>query len=212
MNFDGFDLNKFERHLNTYIHDIINLLKKNGTMTFEEIRKETNINLLNNYNLVKALRNNQRIIFQDNSLSYKHTYLIKSLDDLEDVLVKVCNREGIELNSLKDSPCDIMPFIEELKEAKKIVVLKDNDNSEVVFYNEMQVERVDEDVKDLWRSIKVPVYQDLIAQLNTAGLKKDKVEYTKKKVIIKKDKSKRYKRRIKITNTHVKGLDLSGME
>lgn len=93
-----------------------------------------------------------------------------------------------------------------------MIVLKDNDNSEVVFYNDMQVERVDEDIRELWRSIKVPVYQDLISQLNNAGLKKDKVEYTKKKVIIKKDKTKRYKRRIKITNTHVKGLDLSGMD
>ncbi|KAF9763000.1 General transcription factor IIE subunit 2 [Nosema granulosis] len=210
MNFGGFDLNKFERHTNTYIHDIINLLKKKGTLTFEEIHKETNINLLNNFNLVKSLRNNQRIIFQDNSLSYKHSYLINSREDLENVMRGVCNKEGIELNSLRDSPVDIMPLVEELKDS--LVILKDNDNSEVVFYNDMLVEKVDEDVKDLWRSIKVPVYQDLIRQLNTAGLKKDKVEYTKKKIIQKKDKSKRYKRRIKITNTHVKGLDLSGME
>lgn len=107
MNFEGFDLHKFERHLNTYIHDIINLLKKKGTMSFDEIHKETGINLLNNYNLVKSLRNNQRIILEDNTLSYRHSYLIKSLEDLENVL---SNREGIEMNSLKDSPVTLPPF------------------------------------------------------------------------------------------------------
>jgi transcription initiation factor TFIIE subunit beta len=207
MNIDGFDLHKFERHLNTYIHDIISLLKKNGTMTFEDIKSRTGIDLVNNYNLTKNLKNNQRIIFKDNTLSYKHTYQIKNKEDLINLIS--FSSEGIELSNLRDSPIDINRLLEEIK--SKIIILKDNDNSEVVFYNDLEINQVDQDVRDLWIGIKVPPYQDLILQLNSAGLKKDKIQ-TKKKMIIKKDKNKKYKRKIKITNTHVKGLDLSGIE
>lgn len=38
----------------------------------------------------------------------------------------------------------------------------------------------------------------------------EKTDGTKRKAVVKR-KTKRYKRNVKITNTHVRGLDLSGM-
>lgn len=76
----------------------------------------------------------------------------------------------------------------------------------------MRIDKADDDIVALWKSVRVPGFQDLISEMSVAGIKTNISETVKRKAIIKKTKSKRYRRNIKITNTHVKGLDLNKLD
>ncbi|KAK6089301.1 hypothetical protein P3W45_001709 [Vairimorpha bombi] len=200
-----------DRHINSYIHDILNFLKShNGPVSFTDIYKKLRIDVHNNYRLFRALQTNEKISITNNFIQYMYTYNIKHKEDLLSILSK--NKEGIELAKLKDNQRDISEILEECKKDMQCIVLKDNDGSEVVFYNDMVIDQVDTDLINLWRSVRIPGYQDLLRELNVAGIKSDKNESVKRKAITKKTKTKKYRRNIKLTNTHVKGLDLSGMD
>lgn len=202
-----------QRHLNSYIHTIINLLKQHDRpLNFEEIRTKLNIDLYGNYSILQALRKNNRIVATSNSLMFKPLYSIRSKEDLLRIIKGLNNEEGIELSKLADSPIDIASFVEELKNRKLVIVLKDMDNSEIMFNNDTPIENVSESLVELWKGIKVPVYHDLLLELNSAGLKIEKEEGIKKRIIVKKGKKKKNRRKIKITNTHVKELDLNGLQ
>lgn len=203
----------FQRHLNSYIHSVINLLKQQDRpLSFEEIKERTNIDLHNNYNLLQSIKKNPRIVATHSTLVFKPLYSIRSTDDLRNVMKGLNNEEGVEIAKLTDSPVDISSFIDELRRSGEMIVLSDLDSSEIAFNNDMQEKPVDPQIKSLWSQIRVPTYHDLIRELNTAGLKAERVENVKKKVIVKSKKNKRNRRRIRLTNTHVKGLDLSGVQ
>ena len=116
------------------------------------------------------------------------------------------------MNKLNESGTDISEFIKSLLLNEKIIILKDIDNSEVVFYNEMNSKPIKPEIKELWVSIKVPNHHDIVDQLSNAGLKNSEEQAFKKKKLTKQPKNKRNKRKITITNTHVSGLDLNNME
>lgn len=203
----------FQRHLNSYIHSVISLLKQyDRALSFEEIRERISIDLHNNYSLLQSIKKNPRIVATHNTLMFKPLYSIRCVDDLKKVMEGLNNEEGVEMDKLADSPVNIAPFVEELKEKNAIIVLTDLDGSSVVFNNDMQEKPVDPQTKRLWNQIRIPTYHDLISELNTAGLKAEKVENIRRKITVKTRKNNKNKRRIRITNTHVKGLDLSGVQ
>ncbi|WUR03631.1 transcription initiation factor IIE subunit beta (tfa2) [Vairimorpha necatrix] len=194
-----------DRHTNSYLHDILTFLKStSGSVTFTDLYNKLKIDIHSNLRLLNALQSNEKIRIQNNLIEYLYTYNIKNKEDLVEIFKN--KKEGIELVKLKDNPVDISGFLEDF------LILKDNDGSEVVFYNELHIDKLDEELINLWRAVKIPGYQDMLSELNCAGLKSDKNEVVKRKIINKKAKSKKYRRNIKITNTHVKGLDLSGMD
>jgi transcription initiation factor TFIIE subunit beta len=200
------------RHLNSYIHAVINLLKQHDRpLTFEEIRQELGIDLYNNHTLLQSLKRNTKIIATPSTLMFKPLYSIRRVDDLRAVVRELSCSEGIEMDKLMDSPVDIGPFIEELRSNNEIIVLCDMDGSEIVFGNDMQVRQADDKIKTLWGQIRIPAYHDLIRELSTAGLRSEKIENVKRKLIVKSKKSKRNRRSVRVTNTHVRGLDLSGI-
>lgn len=202
-----------QRHLNSYIHSVINLLKKHDRpLSFEEIRRETSVDLHSNYTLLQSIKKNPRIVATHTTLMFKPLYSIRAVGDLRRVVRELNNEEGVEMSKLADSPVNISPFVEELRRRGEIIILSDLDGSEIVFNNEMQEAPVDPQIKSLWGQIRVPTYHDLIRELNTAGLKAESVENVKKKIVGKAKKGKRNRRKVRITNTHVKGLDLSGVQ
>ncbi|ADM11635.1 transcription initiation factor TFIIE subunit beta [Encephalitozoon intestinalis ATCC 50506] len=202
-----------QRHTNTYIHAVISLLKQyDRPLSFEEIRDKTRIDLHNNYMLLQSIKKNPRIVSTHNTLMFKPLYSIRSVEDMREVMKKLNGEEGLEMSKLMDSPVNIAPFVDELKKNNEIIVLSDLDGSEVVFWNDMQENPVAPEIKDLWSQVRISTYHDLIRELNTAGLKTEKVENVKKRSTIKIKKDRRSRRRIRITNTHVKGLDLSGVQ
>ncbi|KAG5860024.1 transcription factor IIE beta subunit domain-containing protein [Encephalitozoon hellem] len=201
------------RHTNTYIHSVISLLKQyDRPLTFEEIKDKTRIDLHNNYMLLQSIKKNPRIVATHSTLMFKPLYSIRGVEDLRKVMREINGEEGLEMNKLMDSPVNIAPFVEELRRNEEIIVLNDIDGSEVVFWNDMHEKPVDPQIKSLWSQVRISTYHDLIRELNTAGLKTEKVENVKKRPTIKIKKDRRSRRRIRITNTHVKGLDLSGVQ
>jgi len=201
------------KHLNIYIHKILEFLKKlDRAVGYKEIEDNTGISILKHPDLIKAFRTNDKLLFENNTVRFVPSYVIRSVDDLLDILKTVNSQEGIEMAKLEDSPFDIKPFINQLKQENKIIILKDLDSSEIVFYNESVFPFVSEEIKSLWASVKVPNYYDIINELNQAGLKGSDNPTVVKNRVIKKTVSKKSKRRITITNTHVKGLDLQNLD
>ena len=199
-------------HLNSYIHKILDLLKKEDhPFTFKEIYSKLGVNILTNMPLMKALRNNPKILMDRESLKFVPLFNVRSTADLAGILREKSGVEGVELSKLADSPVDIRPFVAELGAQGRIFVLKDMDGSEIIFYNPLTVAPASPEIAQMWGSIKIPNYHDIIEELNTAGLKNASSQTVKKKAVAKKEPKKRSQRRIKITNTHVKGLDLSGL-
>lgn len=202
-----------QRHTNTYIHAVISLLKQHDRpLSFEEIRERTRIDLHNNYMLLQSIKKNPRIVATHSTLMFKPLYSIRSIEDMRRVVRGLNGEEGLEMDKLMDSPVDVTSFVEELRRTGEVIVLSDMDGSEVVFWNDTMEKPVDPQIRDLWGQVRISTYHDLIRELNTAGLKTEKVENIKKKSMIKIKKGKKNRRKIRITNTHVKGLDLSGMQ
>ena len=202
-----------DRHLNTYILKILDLLKKSDkSLSYREIEEKTGINILNNVHLVRALRSNSKVEITQEFIRFIPSFVIRSIEDLLTILKEINCKEGIEMNKLSDSPFDITNFVQILNSSNKIIILKDIDNSEIAFYNEIDFPKIEPEIKALWGSIKIPNHHDIVAELSSAGLKNSEEQALKKKKPSKQSKNKRSKRKIAITNTHVEGLDLNNME
>ncbi|KCZ78840.1 hypothetical protein H311_00116 [Anncaliia algerae PRA109] len=196
------------KHLNTYILKIINLIKKvKRPFNYYEIKEELGINLAHNPGLIQSLKKNPRIEVKDNTLIYKPLYQIKSKEEFVDLLKE--SQVGILLSDLIDSNDKVEEWIKELGE--NVLSLKDADGSIAVFYNDLILNKAPKEVLNLYYKISVPNYTDMINELTSAGLKIHKAELTKKKPIPK-SANKKNRRRIKITNTHIKGIDFQEEE
>lgn len=201
-----------DKHLNTYVHKILEFLKTFDTaVDFKTIEENIRINILKNPALLKVLKANPKIVVKSNSIRYVPTFSIRSVHDLEEILKKVNGKEGIEMSKIEDSPICVKGFIEDLKRQNKIIIIKDMDNSEVVFYNESEFPKIDDEIKAMWNAIKVPNHYDIAKELGDSGLKTAENRTIKKIKVATKIQS-RSKRRINITNKHVKGLDLTGLD
>ncbi|KAM0686656.1 hypothetical protein COBT_002119 [Conglomerata obtusa] len=197
-----------EKHINSYIHTIISYIKHNSEpVSFTTITNKLNINLYQNPLLLSALKSNPKIKIHNDTLLFQPTYTIITKEDLLMVVRKNKCRSGILMSELLDSPSDIPSFVNMLLDENEIYVLKDIDGSQVVFCNNLNVRNADEDVRRLYREVKVPDYQEVKKELNLAGLKSGNEEKKRKAVVECKKKAKRFKRKAKLTNTHVKDLN-----
>merc|ERR1711915_171332 len=203
-----------ERHVNSYLHTIIQYIKEfDRPVPFEEIERKTMIRLIDNKKVLEALKKNSKVKVNRDSLLFKPVYNIRSEDDLFQLMEQTECKYGIEMEKLLESPVDVRVFVENLKKKEQIFILKDTDNSEILFLNRLKIEPVDEKIKALWDEIPVLNYPDIIKELSSAGIKVEQKFYEEKKNIVKKkNKVKKFKRRIKITNTHVKGLNLNDLD
>lgn len=201
--------NQPSRHLNSYIHSIIQHIKRNPIpVSFSEIQNTLNINLFTNPMILSALKKNPKIIIYKDTIQFKPKYDIKAKEDIKNLLISTKNEYGIEVNELLDCPCDIKLFIQELLNDNEIFLLKDSDGSEIIFNNPVDVKQLDDTIKEMWNRIRIPDYEEVKRELQTAGLKSSRDEKKRKILVEPKKKPKRYKRKIKITNTHVKDLNL----
>lgn len=196
-----------QRHLNSYIHAIIQHVKQfSHPVRFVEINNVVGINLYNNPMILCALKKNPKIYIEKDHLQFRPKYDIKVKNDIK-VLVESTNNEyGIEMNELLDCPVDIKGFVDELLKENLIYVIKDMDGSQICFNNDTQIETAIPEVKEKWNKIRVPDYEEVRKTLNSAGLKSGYVEKKKKPVTVIQPKLKRFRKKIKLTNTHVKDL------
>lgn len=201
------------KHVNSYVHRIIELLKtEDRAFTLHEIENNLKISVLRTPALVTALRANPRVAFTTETLRFLPPYAIRSLMDFEAVLSAACGNEGLEMALLSQSPVPVDGFLERLVAEKRAILIKDMDGADIVFYNDQPMEQAPAEVRSLWNAVRVPAYHEVVAALGAAGLRG--VEHTamKRRATTRPRAAKRSQRRIKITNTHVKGLDLGQLD
>lgn len=200
-----------QRHLNSYIHSIIQHIKQfPNPVRFSEINDVLGINLYNNPMILCALKRNPKVVIERDHLQFKPKYDIRTKNDIKLLVESTNNEYGIEVNELLDCPVDIRGFVDELVGENMVYVLKDMDGSQIVFNNDTQIEPVTPEIKERWCKIRVPDYEEVRKVLNTAGLKSGYVEKKKRPAVELKKKQRRFRKKIKITNTHIKDLNFDG--
>ncbi|KAG0439396.1 General transcription factor IIE subunit 2 [Dictyocoela muelleri] len=197
-------MNNFtQRHINSYIHSILSLLKKQQTLTFNEVELHLKINLFRSPELMKALHKNCKIKVCNGYLEYIPSFTFTNVDELLSIL-----KGGIDIDNLTDMNEEKMKIVYEAEKQGKIYIIRDSENLELIFPNDFGVIKISDSVKDMYKDIKVPNYQDVLNELAELGVRKNNPQKVKH-ILIRKKKIKQYKRRIKITNTHVKDLNWS---
>ena len=217
------------KHFNTYVHKIIEIIKKEDRkFSFAEVEAKCGVKVVN---LTSLLKINPKISLENNFLKYVPEFDIKTKQDI----INIVMNEGIEMDRLSDCFVDVRKLMEisepkpqhigVRKRVKNVlppimtddfIILRDLDGQEIVFKNE-KIENLSSDdeslqkIKELYNSIETPNYQNVCDYLKERGIKTN-TQVVKKPILRAPAKKKKYKRKIKITNTHVEGLDLNNME
>lgn len=121
---------------------------------------------------------------------------------------------GVLIQDLRDSCADIDALVQQRVKTGDILAIRAKDDSvRVLFYNQLRLEKpLDARFKVLWGEQRVPAGHDLEQSLERAGLKSLSVSLHSSKPAQqapKKASLRKNTRRIKITNTHIEGLDFS---
>lgn len=196
------------RHSNIYIHTILLELKKYPQgITLKEIEDKTEIQVSKIPGLLDLLENNKKIRKEGNIFKFIPTYRIETKEELLEILKQTNAAKGISLEEVLDSSNDVKPFVDELIAKKDAFLLKDIDGSSTLFYNPVKIKKVPPELLKLYEEVSVPDPRELVKSLSNAGLMAAAVEKPIRKAILQQRK-KKYMRKIKITNTHLKNVDL----
>ncbi|KAJ3105082.1 hypothetical protein HDU97_008486 [Phlyctochytrium planicorne] len=200
------------------LFDILTALKSlNGqTTTFSALQKQVQFKLSE----TQVWRNNDKIGFDipSKTIWYKHQYTIQTKQEFLEILQKTLSTGGADVRELKESCPDIYTMCDELEKSGDIFLIRNKDDTpRLAYYNCMNDHTGDEPAKfpsseftTYWEQETIPTDEDaLLKELEAAGLRKmDGSGGIVKKKAVAKVKSKRG-RRIKITNTHLEGVDLT---
>lgn len=128
---------------------------------------------------------------------------------------------GIDISELKEAYPRVEEACMELSRKGELYLIRPKeDGPKVIFYNDYQAQiTVDQNFKQLWGHVQVPADEfELRDALDRAGLKSCSRPSTsgpgagssvKRAEDKKKASSRPYRRRIKITNDYLEGIDLS---
>lgn len=214
------------RHVNSYVHAIISTLKTiDRKVSFDEIRRLLNIDLEGNAEVLEKVCLNERIIYDAGTrqLAYRHLYDVRNEADLLRALHSHANIGGILVQDLRPSFPKIDAAVEEGVRTGQMLAFrgKSDDAAKVLFLNQMRLERpVDPRFKELWSSLALPDALEMAREMERAGLKAagladaEALQAGKPGALPPPKKkagagAKSSTRRIKITNTHIEGLDFS---
>ncbi|KAJ1918989.1 transcription factor TFIIE beta subunit, TFIIEB, Tfa2 [Mycoemilia scoparia] len=202
-------------HINNKMFRIVDHLKKaKDQQTLDQIQQISGVMVHGNDALIKQLMNNAKVIYdkETETFAYKPEYNLRTKEDLLKLLKDHSDKGGIKVDTLKDSFLDINSAAKELKDEGKIFTLDKKDGrARVMFYaSGPSVEPVDEEIKEIWDKLSVPDEADLKTDLEKANMKPIRVEEEEVVHEEKKKKQRQSNRKIKITNTHLKDLDLTG--
>ncbi|KAH8918411.1 hypothetical protein BT69DRAFT_1338186 [Atractiella rhizophila] len=214
------------------VYAIQHLKDQNGPIRLQDLAIRSGVDdLLTNKDLFEAFRNHEKVIYDDRTelWRYKPDHHLPTANALLHVLRTTNSQGGQSVKVLKDSNKEVGPMIESLEKQGKVIVIRNPNNGQMknVFLDEvadklqqglldLKVDKVDEEFKEVYRSLPLPATVDLAAELAAEGIVsvrpldggRKKSGGAKKKG----GKDKRYNRRVRITNTHLKnveGIDLS---
>jgi len=201
-------------HVLTQIVSIIDFLKSvDDPQSISSINKACKVDIEKNRDLHDKLRSNEKITFDEQNITfaYKPTYPIRNNEDLLSLLKKHKDQGGMEFKDLKDSYSKLDAVVDDLDQSGKILVIKKKDDiPRILFWNDAEYNTpVDSEFKIMWAETKVPDEADLPRELEKAGLKTMEVFEKKISTEPKQKKSKGRYRKLKLTNTHLVGIDLS---
>ncbi|KAI8851869.1 hypothetical protein BC829DRAFT_441182 [Chytridium lagenaria] len=150
---------------------------------------------------------------------YKHDYSIQSKEELLELLQSNINTQGTDIRELKESCPDIYAMVDELEKSGDIFLTRNKDDTPRVAYINCMNEKVGDgpaeypssEFAKYWHEVELPADEEaLLKELTKAGLRTldGSSLLLKTKKVVAKAKTKRG-RRIKITNTHLEGVDLT---
>ncbi|KAG6543454.1 hypothetical protein Mapa_015124 [Marchantia paleacea] len=191
------------------------LLETRQSLLPEEINESCFVDVSANKELFDSLKSNVKVSFDGQRFAYKSKHDIKCKQELLVLIRKV--PEGIPMGDLKDSYPGVISDVQELKASGDIWLLMNSDSQEDIAYpNDPRIKiKVDEDLKQLIRSIEMPrEFIDVERELTKAGMKPAtntarrealkgalRTQQTQKKT-----KKRRETKRTKYTNAHLPEL------
>ncbi|KAF9432759.1 hypothetical protein BGZ76_010365 [Entomortierella beljakovae] len=202
------------KHINSLLLNAINYLKTlDEPQSIEDLKRKGGIDLDAKPDLFQLLKANEKVLYDqaNGTFVYKPTYHIKSKEDLFMILEKRKNEGGMDYKELKDSYSKLAQSVEELANEGRILVIRNKDgNPRVLFWNDQRYNTgMDKEFREIWHSLRITDDLDLSKELEKAGLTHMQVYDKKGPGDIPKRKPVRRNRKVKITNTHMKGLDLT---
>ncbi|KAG0204207.1 hypothetical protein BGX28_003782 [Mortierella sp. GBA30] len=181
--------------------------------TIEDMKRKGNVDLEAKPELFELLKSNEKVSYDSISETfvYKPTYHIKNKEDLLAMLEKRKNEGGMEYKELKDSYSKLAESVKELSDEGRILVVRNKDGMpRVLYWNDVRYNTaMDQDFRDIWHRLRIPDEVDLPKELEKAGLTHMQVFDKKGPGETPKRKQVRRNRKMKITNTHMKDLDLT---
>ncbi|GAA6014477.1 hypothetical protein JCM10207_001621 [Rhodosporidiobolus poonsookiae] len=218
------------RHWQTQLALTVSFLKSlGGPIRLEDLALRSGVEaLLHNAELLQGLQQHERVKYDERTglWSYKPDFILSSKSDLLILLRRASPDGGLPVKRLRESWAGVTGAIEELEREGRVLVTRTEGKGaaggegtmKMVFLDDIGKEKdpLDQEFKDLWRSLKTPIGDDLAQELQTAGLTASSAAPPPPTTTAKK-KAKGRKgpgssnRRFKITNTHLKdqGIDLS---
>ncbi|CAO2826875.1 unnamed protein product [Amaranthus hypochondriacus] len=151
-------------------HVIDKLRERREAFTPEQINEELYVDLYRNKTVFENLKNNPKLRYDGRCFSYKPTHEAKNMDELLVIIQK--NRNGMLVIDLEDAYPNVM---EDLLADRKVWLLSNSGNSreDIVYSNKVQLpNKVDDDLKQLFRSIELPRdFLDVEKELHKIGVK-----------------------------------------
>ncbi|GAA6001750.1 transcription factor TFIIE subunit TFA2 [Rhodotorula paludigena] len=218
------------RHWQTQLALAVSFLRQlNGPIRLEDLAIRSGVEaLLHNHELIQGLQNHDRVRYDERTglFSYRPDYILSSKADLLILLRRHSPQGGLPVKKLRESWSGVNAAIEELEREGRILVTRTGKTEaaekegqmKMVFLDDVGRDKdpLDQEFKDLWRSLKTPIGDDLAQELQAAGLTASSgaappPTTTKKKAGKGRKGPGSSNRRFKITNTHLKdqGIDLS---
>ncbi|BGP19851.1 hypothetical protein JCM10213_003160 [Rhodosporidiobolus nylandii] len=217
------------RHWQTQLALTVSFLKNlGGPIRLEDLALRSGVEaLLHNAELVQGLQQHERVKYDERTglWAYKPDFILSSKSDLLILLRRASPEGGLAVKKLRESWEGVTKAIEELEKEGRVLVTRTEGKGaaggegtmKMVFLDDIGLEKdpLDQEFKDLWRSLKTPVGDELAQELQSAGLTASSSLAPPPTTTKKKAKGRKgpgsSNRRFKITNTHLKdqGIDLS---
>ncbi|XP_030551624.1 general transcription factor IIE subunit 2-like [Rhodamnia argentea] len=192
------------------------LFETRRAFTPEQINEACYVDMLSNKAVFDSLANNPKVYYDGQRFSYKSKHDVKDKNQLLKLIRSYT--EGIAVIDLKDAYPTVMEDLQALKAAGQVWLLSNFDSQEDIAYpNDPKVPiKVDDDLKQLFRSIELPRDMiDIEKDLQKNGMKPS-TNTTQRRLaaqihgISQKPKLKKKKheisKRTKLTNVHLPEL------
>jgi transcription initiation factor TFIIE subunit beta len=181
--------------------------------------------LLSDAGLLEKLKAHDRVNYDVKTglFSYKHEFNFRNKAALLTEIQRQTRKgSGIAVRQLKEVWKEAPNAIEELEAEGDVFVTRTQKDGQLkmVFWNEIKPTeeeggmQIEQEFRDIWHTLKVPVDADLLKQLDNDGMQRTNAEAAAVKAPTGKKKGKKggapRQRQVRITNTHLKGqIDLS---